>query len=308
MELWEIVRAVLALVLLVAVIFAFIGPIRKVYNSLKPLGEAETTQLADAKKKCDEAQTQYCALDVAKLSLQEKESSLVVESWLRREIKYAKDNGLNDQVRDKAYVNDILDFAKQLYATTKDYRGAVQTYTLLSDISNTEAVMVAKLDAQLDVNIGDLLDVYNNKMHYPAPGTTGAIETYAPENRKLLQQTAPLLQQTLDFYRQNKAKINDKPILGDPQIENVCELMFKKVGFDADSCNMYLRASLNVSCFAEGGTCKSCRYYSLESLDPHVDICSGYHLESSCTINPCNIGNCEWIGLVGFKSCKSKAK
>ena len=283
MEMQFMVKMILVIVV-VLVLLAIPANIQKVSKIFGSLGE-ESDKMVKLRALCnqrydDKEDLQGCGLDMAIATLEAGEVPIIAESWLRKEI---------ELTRSTKILEECFNFARDtLYPSSKDWVGAIETYNLLSEKLQSKELDLAKDDAQINVNIDDIKKIYE-QLGITAGGSSVRNKQLLENNRETFDK---LFKESLTLYYKNK--MDDKLILSD------CNKIYDSTSTDdrskeRDACNIFSRASLKYGCFLkEIGECISCYYYALESLDPKIDICSGYFNEGSCKADPCNIGYCVW--------------
>lgn len=290
----EWLYALLAVFLIIVLLF-IPSKIRDVYDVFKGVGEepgdltklrADCTALIDNNEPIDR-----CALEVAEETLKAKEDSIMVEKWLRLQIEKGEEK----------YLKESLDFGRtNLYPTSKDWVGAVETYNLIYGRWNSDEVQLAIDEATINVDVDKIFKVYGELR----PSGSGEYEF----NKNLLNKNYELLKSSLKdaakIYQKNKDKIADVSLL---KPEETCNTKYGSTNLWLPACNYLSRVSLGVGCYLDAaepanpsnpveGTCKSCFYYELESLAQDVDVCSGYHNKETCEADPCDKSSCKWMG------------
>ncbi len=284
----------IALFLLVVLIFVGINPLYSAFKSFLSIGQLENPEVAQLKQQCDDyvnihGATDGCALNVAAKIVETNGDLFVAQSFLKKEI---------ESTNDQKILNKCFEFARDdLYPKSKDWEGALGIYNELFDKLKTRDVMIAKDEAQLNVYINQVSQIYS-KLKYPVSSRDdyGANANFLAVNQELV----PTIKKALKLYNGNKEKLNvEQFYFNDYKGDDVCNALYAATGAQDNACNIYARASLDYGCFRQAGLCKSCTSYHKAG----VDACSGYDSEDACKTDPCNAGDCSWTGFIG--SCKS---
>jgi hypothetical protein len=295
MTIGKVLGGVLVFALLVVLFLIVIKPLRNVAESFMSIGEAEKEELTELKRICEEKPTEDCAFDVAVMSFEEKESSLIVQSWLKRQI---------EATSDPVLLQKVFDFAKNtFYPVSKDYEGAVEIYGLL----------FAKLhspEAQFARDTSKVLSIYQQTTKFDENTMRQFLGTKKVELKDALNSVSTL-------YRNNK--LADTPLLGS------CNTLFSVLEKDDylsqhpeddlnpyRACSQLSRQSAATACFPildsqQGSRCVACTGYKPSSARAD-DPCSGYNNRLACESDSCSINAvCRWEQVFGaLGRCVSK--
>lgn len=291
--------AILSVFIIAILYIGFFPLIKKAVGPIMDFGGEEPEALTKLKADCEKYQEENdrraegCALEVAKAVLEAGENPLIAESWLRKEISFTNNN---------AVLQEAFEFAKEFYASSKIYGGGYETYNLFLGKLNNEIV-------QPEINYVTTMSIYQGANTI---SDSTQLRQFLTNNKEQLKY---LLGQLKSSY---KPETQDRNLLND---FGGCNILYSKLQKDSylakhpeddvapgRACSSLSRASIKYGCFLnKPGECISCYYYSLESLDPKIDICSGYKTVVSCEADSCNVNAvCRWEGTIGFGKCISK--
>lgn len=287
----EWLYAVLAVILILVLLFVP-AKIKDVYNIFMGIGtEQEPSELTKLRAECtklvdNNEPIDRCALEVAEKTLEAKEDVIIAEKWLRIQI----EKGSSD------YLKECLEFAKtKLYQTfLKDYKSAIETYSLIVSKSNDESFNSQIINYVAELCVQTIQGLYSVK-------TSAEVKTNMP----LIE---PLLKDTISFYEKYKDALQDKQILGDPKSADGCKLN-NYIWYALSSsekkraCSTVARATLSTGCYYYSSpyyNCMSCNFYKQST----TDVCSGYGDEESCKADVCEKDDCVW----GANRCTNRLK
>ncbi len=307
MEFKQVVEFILALVLIIVLISVGINPIRKVWESFKPIGEEESVGLTKLKEDCNKNPDETCSLDVAKQIVEqgtEDARYFEAQDWLKREIQ---------ATNNKVLLQEAFDFARMsLYPKSQDWLGAVALYGLLFDKLKTDDVALARDEAQIRLDVSEMqlvfgkLSLVKNSFGNLRPDT----DAIGKNNLELIQQNQEQLiklnKDAVDLYYKNKGKISDVPILGEGNCERLIDSFAVQASsfyltFDGSTvCNQLSKESLEFGCYYQTSgtdTCTSCAEYGGKNFVFGQDLpdrCGGYDNKEACVADSCRKGNCAW--------------
>ncbi len=265
----QVVGFVLALVLLVALIVAGIGPLKSAINSFKSIGQEESKSLTVAKTSCNELidggkSSDGCALSVAKQIFDEDGSSYEAQAWLKKEV---------DLTTDKTELENALVFANKFYRTNDGGDTALEIYKTINSKLNTDASRKGLEFGYVLKDISDVKLIYEDMKKEKMTD-----EQYS--------KTVSLLNDAYDRYQKNTDVIPDKSILS-----SCTDLVDSAKGWFLDESKVCIisRTSIANGCYkvesGSGGvdaiSCTSC---------PSKATCSIYGNDKVCNADPCHIG------------------
>ena len=261
---------ILTLVIAMIIILFVIGinPIRSAYNVLTSVDDSETLKLTQKKDECnkvyekDENTRGDCALEVVALLLDQTGDYFQAHAFLMRQIKNSASTQTNYE--------EALRLAKELYPKSKDWAGALEFYTYLSEQRSNSLSSGTLEEVSFEKTFSE---IYLLESKY-AQRTTIEDTDY--------QKLVLLSKEALIQYNKNPQKYQDREI--QPNCEWSKFISYEDGRSQGFSNCVDLRHTLLYSCFQGPELrCLSCK---------DIVSCDKYPDSTSCSSDPCGLKNC----------------